>query len=78
LLLYFVFVFALLGNRPKMAKNRPKNTQKVPKVAQKWPTMTNLPAISATSAVKIVLPQCAAAQAEFAAAALLFTHINAE
>jgi hypothetical protein len=53
----------------QQTKNGQKSTKKVPKVAQKWPEITNLPAISTASAVEIVLPQCAAAQVEFAAAA---------
>jgi hypothetical protein len=41
LLLYSVFVFSPLGNRPKMAKNQPKTPkkyQKSPKNSQKLPT----------------------------------------
>jgi hypothetical protein len=44
------------GQQTKNGQKSTKNTQKVPKVAQKWPKITNLPAISAASAVEIVLP----------------------
>ena len=54
-----------------MAKNLPKNTPKVP---TRRPEKANLPAISAASSVEIVLLQCAASQAEFAAAASQNNH----
>jgi hypothetical protein len=49
-----------------MAQNNPKITKNCQNKCQKSPKIANWPAISAASAVKIVLPQLCGSQAEFA------------
>ena len=67
-----------LPHQPKNGLKMIKNVQKFPKMPKKWPKMpknaqkiATRQAIFAASPAEMVLPHCAAAQAQFAAVASL-------
>jgi hypothetical protein len=60
-------VYICYGQFAAPVQKWPKIAPKSPKLAKKSSTIANWPAISAASAVEIVLPQLCSSQAEFAA-----------